>query len=243
MLIMTMKANCSLQINLYIEKESYKLSRLINSHRLKRLYREGSDKIANVLKSDIQSSESLATISNKLVMQLKELATQTVGMKRICKQIDYRIISDHPNIRSSRRALMEAKKAEVRASIMSLDSQSIYKQHQAQALTKRLRNSHFLKLRQEYSVNKDKDKDRLKNMSNTDRSKFLHSRIQGATQEKKATGVKATYATMSFEGRRAVANQPDQIQLLLNSYTHYVSMDTENVLQNVERQKNEKRGC
>ena len=35
MLIMTMKANCSLQINLYIEKESYKLSRLINSHRLK----------------------------------------------------------------------------------------------------------------------------------------------------------------------------------------------------------------
>jgi hypothetical protein len=64
-------------------------------------------------------------------------------------------------------------------------------------------------------------------MSDAEKSKFLHSRIQRSTVSKSASNSVATYATMSSEGRRAVANTPNQIEKIMNSYTYYVSMNTE----------------
>jgi len=242
MLTMSMKANCTLQINLYHEKETYKLNRLISSHRMQRLYKQKTDELSKTIIDDVDSIKKLQDISLFIVKQLKDISSETVGMRRVKNKIDYRITADHPDIRASRKALMEAKKIQMKHMIEALGPDSHYKQQQSATHTKNLRNAYFDKIRKEYSSRKLKDKDKLQSMNNTDRSKFLHSRIQGATSEKRGNNVKATYATMSFEGRRAVANEPEQIKLLLNSYTHYVSMDTENATQNAEVDRKTKRG-
>ncbi len=91
MLTMSMKANCTLQINLYHEKETYKLNRLISSHRMQRLYKQKTDELSKTIIDDVDSIKKLQDISLFIVKQLKDISYETVGMRRAKNKIDYRI--------------------------------------------------------------------------------------------------------------------------------------------------------
>ena len=119
---------------------------------------------------------------------------------------------------------------------------SLFRTQQAMIQVKKLRNEYFQQIRQTRSNRAQQDKSKVTGMSDSEKSKFLHSRIQASIQAKRSQQAKATYATMTFEGRRAVATELEQRQLLLNSYTHSVSMDTENTVQNEKIDCKSKRG-
>jgi hypothetical protein len=59
MITMSIKANCSLQIDLYTQKESYKLNRILNSHRLKRLFKQMTDEKSGEIMRSIADSNNL----------------------------------------------------------------------------------------------------------------------------------------------------------------------------------------
>ena len=107
----------------------------------------------------------------------------------------------------------------------------MYKRQQAEMLVKKMKNKYIASVRKAKDLGHKRDIQRIKGMTNAEKSKFLHSRIKRSAVAKAEANSVATYATMTFEGRRAVANTPDQITTLLNSYTYYVSMNTEDTEQ------------
>jgi len=126
--------------------------------------------------------------------------------------------------------------------ISKLGPGSVFKQQQAAAMTRQLRAKYFAMSRDTHKTRVARDIERVKDMSSTDKSKFLHSKIKRATDAGKGPATQATYATMTFEGRRAVATNPDQIKQLINSYTHYVSMDSSKTDENAAWDRCTKRG-
>jgi hypothetical protein len=227
---------------LYTEKESYKLNRILNSHRIKRLFISETDEIAKQMHSSMDTDSSLLSIAKLAETRIKQAAVEIVGKRKTVRKIDYRVITDQPNIRAARRALTESKRRQTQVKLSDLTPDSHFKLQQAEDKTKRLRNQYYRDIRTDRTKRILRDNVKLMGMSDSDKSKFIHSRIKGSTEVKAGANTKATYATMSFEGRRAVANEPEQIRLLLNSYTHYVSMDTENKEDNTEIDRKTKRG-
>ena len=242
MLTMSIKANCSLEINLYTQREQYKLNRILNSHRLKRLFREMTDEKSEAITASLMQSDSLDHMAEMVNKILKESAVEIVGKRKVTKRVDTRIISDQPTVRAARRALTESKKQEALEILKTAHDGSNFKLNQAKERTRRDRNSYYNEIRSQRMRKSKSDCEKVSKMDDTAKSKFLHSKIQSSTKVNSEAKTKSSYATMTFEGRRAVANEPDQITLLLNSYTHYVSMDSTKTEQNAAVDQKTKKG-
>jgi len=255
MLIMTMRANCSLTVGAYKEKETYKLQRLLNSHRIQRIFKERMSVQAAKSMDNMDQGESLDSINCMLTQGIKECAVSTVGVKSFRKASSQRIITSKPDVARARRDLADSRREvksaaeeadqlkketlrmgkisdegrrEEKARILrQLDEKSVYRQKQANLKSKKLRNQYIKSVRVAKEANHKRDISKVKCMTDAEKSKFLHSRIKRSVVAKTEANSVATYATMTFEGRRAVANTPEQIKTLLNSYTYYVSMNTE----------------
>ena len=118
-------------------------------------------------------------------------------------------------VREARRALSHAKTVEARAKLENLHPESIYKQQQSAAHTKKMRQKFYTMSRENHKAKLQKDRDKLEAMTTADKSKFMHSRIKQATAPLDSIKAQASYATMDFEGRRVSATNPDQIKHLL----------------------------
>jgi len=168
MLIMTMRANCSLTVGAYKEKETYKLQRLLNSHRIQRIFKERMSVQAAKSMDNMDQGESLDSINCMLTQGIKECAVSTVGVKSFRKASSQRIITSKPDVARARRDLADSRREvksaaeeadqlkketlrmgkisdegrrEEKARILrQLDEKSVYRQKQVNLKSKKLRN-------------------------------------------------------------------------------------------------------
>jgi len=109
MLIMSIKANCSIQTNMYIEKDVYKLSRLINSHRVQRTFKESTAELAIQLKHAKSKGANLNTINDILTSGLIHISDTVIKKVSTKKKLDTRTNSEPAHLKSARKALSKAK--------------------------------------------------------------------------------------------------------------------------------------
>jgi len=148
MLVMTLKANCSLQINLYTEKESYKTSRIQNSHRIQRLMRQHTDDSAAAIHELMETGNNIQDVVKMMEVKLKLAAETVVGKRKVVRKIGQNAITEHPNAKSARKALQEAKKKEAKRTLHESPPASLYHAQQARQLISKQRSAYYREIRE-----------------------------------------------------------------------------------------------